>query len=135
MDKVILRKNIKVIEEWLDNPNLVVELRCNEMDSWDELPIPNFANPAVYNYRIRPTPKLLPWTFETCPRSGWVRHKQNDVGRILGLAGAAIEKHRIVAQHEIYYLDLLEYRGTRLLCLPKEVNHYLQVYYRLFLET
>ena len=49
---------------------------------WSSVTVPRWDWPN-YNYRIKPTAKLRPWTADEVPLGAWMRFKRNPQDRVL----------------------------------------------------
>ena len=53
-----------------------------------------------YDYRIKPTPKLRPWTADEVPLGAWIRLKNTNVTRSMIVSVAALNLRLAFKEHE-----------------------------------
>ena len=70
---------IRVMQAYVDGKE--VEFKWGSMD-WNSTDKPEW-NWSAYDYRIKPTAKLLPWTADEVPLGAWMRSKHNPQDRML----------------------------------------------------
>lgn len=69
---------IKVMQAYVDGK----ELQSMYGGIWSSVTVPRWDWPN-YNYRIKPTPVLRPWTADEVPLGAWMRFKRNPQDRVL----------------------------------------------------
>ena len=70
---------IRVMQAFVDGKE--VEFKWGSMD-WNSTNKPEW-NWSAYDYRIKPTAKLRPWTADEVPLGAWMRSKRNPQDRML----------------------------------------------------
>ena len=70
---------IRVMQAFVDGKE--VEFKWGSMD-WNSTDKPEW-NWSAYDYRIKPTPVLRPWTADEVPLGAWMRSKHNPQDRML----------------------------------------------------
>ena len=65
------KEAIRVMQAYVDGKE--VEFKCGSMD-WNSTDKPEW-NWIAYDYRIKPTAKLRPWTADEVPLGAWMRFK------------------------------------------------------------
>ena len=70
---------IRVMQAYVDGKEVQYEVPNKEWITTDQ-PAWNFIS---YNYRIKPTAKLRPWTADKVPLGAWMRFKRNPQDRVL----------------------------------------------------
>lgn len=70
---------IRVMQAYVDGKE--VEFKWMSKD-WNSTDKPEW-NWSAYDYRIKPTAKLLPWTADEVPLGAWMRSKRNPQDRML----------------------------------------------------
>jgi len=73
------KEAIRVMQAYVDGKE--VEFKWGSMD-WNSTDKPEW-NWSAYDYRIKPTAKLLPWTADEVPLGAWMRSKHNPQDRML----------------------------------------------------
>ena len=73
------RNAIRVMQAYVDGKEVQYEEPNKEWITTDQ-PAWNFKS---YNYRIKPTPVLRPWTSDEVPLGAWMRSKLNHQDRML----------------------------------------------------
>jgi hypothetical protein len=63
---------IRVMQAYVDGKE--VEFKWGSMD-WNSTDKPEW-NWSAYDYRIKPTAKLRPWTADEVPLGAWIRYKR-----------------------------------------------------------
>jgi len=63
---------IRVMQAFVDGKE--VEFKWGSMD-WNSTDKPEW-NWSAYDYRIKPTPVLRPWTADEVPLGAWIRYKR-----------------------------------------------------------
>ncbi len=63
---------IRVMQAYVDGKEL--EFKWGSMD-WNSTDKPEW-NWSAYDYRIKPTAKLRPWTADEVPLGAWIRYKR-----------------------------------------------------------
>ncbi|MDI9409365.1 MAG: hypothetical protein QM523_09000 [Candidatus Pacebacteria bacterium] len=70
---------IRVMQAYVDGKEVQYEVPNKEWITTDQ-PAWNFIS---YNYRIKPTATLRPWTADEVPLGAWMRFKRNPQDRVL----------------------------------------------------
>ena len=70
---------IRVMQAYVDGKE--VEFKWGSMD-WNSTDKPEW-NWSAYDYRIKPTATLRPWTADEVPLGAWMRSKHNPQDRML----------------------------------------------------
>jgi len=70
---------IRVMQAFVDGKE--VEFRWGSMD-WNSTDKPGW-DWSAYDYRIKPTPVLRPWTADEVPIGAWMRYKHDPKDRML----------------------------------------------------
>ena len=70
---------IRIMQAYVDGKE--VEFKWGLMD-WNSTDKPEW-NWSGYDYRIKPTPVLRPWTADEVPLGAWMRFKRNPQDRVL----------------------------------------------------
>lgn len=97
-------------EQWKERLPLIEafvrgeEIQCNNAAGWGPITEdPEFTYP-VGNYRIKPEPKLIPWTLETCRVGAVIRLKG---GTKRNLCIGCDENHANFGREWLSYKELL----------------------------
>jgi len=62
---------IRVMQAYVDGK----DVECKYMDGWERID-PAHWNWNKFDYRIKPTPVLRPWTADEVPLGAWLRSKE-----------------------------------------------------------
>jgi hypothetical protein len=73
------KEAIRIMQAYVDGKEVQYEVPNKEWITTDQ-PAWNFIS---YNYRIKPTAKLRPWTADEVPLGAWMRFKRNPQDRVL----------------------------------------------------
>jgi hypothetical protein len=73
------KEAIRIMQAYVDGKEVQYEVPNKEWITTDQ-PAWNFIS---YNYRIKPTAKLRPWTADQVPLGAWMRFKRNPQDRVL----------------------------------------------------
>ena len=77
---------IKVMQAWVDGSNNL-QYRPRDSDLWYDIypddPIRLCWNWDTFDYRIKPTAKIRPWTADEVPLGAWFRFKKAPYDRTL----------------------------------------------------
>ena len=73
------KEAIRVMQAFVDGKE--VEFKWGSMD-WNSTDKPEW-NWSAYDYRIKPTATLRPWTADEVPLGAWMRSKHNPQDRML----------------------------------------------------
>jgi len=66
------KEAIRIMQAYVDGKEVQYEVPNKEWITTDQ-PAWNFIS---YNYRIKPTPVLRPWTADEVPLGAWIRYKR-----------------------------------------------------------
>ena len=73
------KEAIRIMQAYVDGKEVQYEVPNKEWITTDQ-PAWNFIS---YNYRIKPTATLRPWTADEVPLGAWMRSKRNPQDRML----------------------------------------------------
>jgi len=81
MDRKQAAEKIKIMQAWVDEKpiqyrtisvsNTWIDVSKDGSLAWDW---------SINEYRIKPEPTLVPWTYNTCHRNGWIKDKSKPCG-------------------------------------------------------
>ena len=84
------KEAIRIMQAFVDGKE--VQARDVGLERWNAVIIPRW-NLEDFEYRIKPTPTIRPWTADEVPLGAWMRTKHNPEGRYL-LQWVALQSER-----------------------------------------
>jgi len=90
------KEAIRIMQAYVDGKEVQYEVPNKEWITTDQ-PAWNFIS---YNYRIKPTATLRPWTADDVPLGAWIRLKNTNVTRSMIVSVAALNLRLAFKEHE-----------------------------------